>query len=132
MNPTTTSTTPARATEAHTRASRRRMAMATEAPVFSLAVDVGPPRQARYRSAFSSCALSAWYRRHGPARPRVAEAEQDHADQHESEAQQAHVAPPWSSRSRIASPTRAALAWPRVAFMTCPTRNPTACAFPAR
>ena len=37
-----------------------------------------------------------------------------------------------SSRSRTAAWTSAALAWPRVAFMTWPTRKPTACALPAR
>ena len=37
-----------------------------------------------------------------------------------------------SSRSRTAAWTSAAFAWPRVAFMTCPTRKPTACALPAR
>ena len=37
-----------------------------------------------------------------------------------------------SSRSRTAAWTSAALAWPRVAFMTWPTRKPIACSLPAR
>ena len=38
----------------------------------------------------------------------------------------------WVRRARISSRTRAASAWPPVAFMTAPTRAPTAASLPPR
>src|SRR5512143_2634491 len=67
------------------------------------------------------------------AGPGVPERHHPDPDHDEGDAERAHVpVPPPSSRPRIAACTTAAFAWPRVAFMTCPTRNPMACGLPAR
>src|SRR5262249_10918916 len=94
-----------------------------------VAVDAAPP--CRVAGGVRVLLLERLVAAPGPARPAVADGDQGDAGPPQDEVDDPHQPAPASRRARTASPTTAAFAWPRVAFITWPTKNPRT-GFPAR